>query len=70
MYEIKGRGGGQVVSVLAFYYDDLTSNLADVYSFSVNMCLKRTKINKKRPGLAHFFKDYEISDCYLKYFKS
>ena len=24
--------------------------------FSVILCLKRTKINKKRPGLAHFFK--------------
>ena len=23
--------------------------------FSIILCLKRTKINKKRPGLAHFF---------------
>ena len=28
-----GRGGGQVVSVLAFYSDDLSSNLAEAYSF-------------------------------------
>ena len=28
-----GRGGGQVVSVLAFYSDDPSSNPADDYSF-------------------------------------
>ena len=27
------RGGGQVVRVLAFYYDDLTSNPTEVYNF-------------------------------------
>ena len=26
-----GRGGGQVVSVLAFFYDDPSSNPADAY---------------------------------------
>ena len=51
-----GRGGGQVVSVLAFYSDDPSSNHAEVYNFPVNFLLKRTKINKKRPGLAHFYK--------------
>ena len=30
-----GRGGGQVVSVLAFYSDDPSSNPAEVYNFSV-----------------------------------
>ena len=49
-------GGGQVVSVLVFYSDNLSSNPAEVYNFSVKLLLKRTKINKKRPGLAHFFK--------------
>ena len=29
----KGRGGGQVVSMLAFYSDDPSSNPADVPSF-------------------------------------
>ena len=48
-----GSGGGRVVSVLAFYYDDPSSNPADVYSFYSANCLKRTK---KRPGMAHFFK--------------
>ena len=28
-----GRGGGQVVSVLAFYSDEPSSNPADTYSF-------------------------------------
>ena len=51
-----GRGGRQVVSVLAFYSDDPSSNPAEVYNFPVKLLLKRTKINKKRPGLAHFLK--------------
>ena len=29
----KGRGGGQVVSVLAFYCDNTSSNPADTYNF-------------------------------------
>ena len=29
---------------------------AEVYSFYSVHCLKRTKINKKRPGMAHFLK--------------
>ena len=44
----------KVVSVLAFYSDDPSSNPAEVYNFSVILLLKRTKINKKRPGLANF----------------
>ena len=51
-----GCGGGQVVSVLAFYSDDPSSNPAEVFNFSVKLLLKRTKINKKRPGLAHLKK--------------
>ena len=49
---LEGSGVGQVVSVLA---DDPSSNPAEVYNFSVKLYLKRTKINKKRPGLAHFY---------------
>ena len=45
-----------MVSVLAFYSDDPSSNPAEVYNFSVKLLLKRTKINKKRPGLAHLKK--------------
>ena len=50
-----GRGGGQVVSVLAFYSDDPSLNPADVYNFSVKLLLKRMKINKKEAGVALFF---------------
>ena len=46
-----GRGGGQVVSVLAFYSDNPSSNPAEVYNFSVKLLLKRTKINKKLAGV-------------------
>ena len=45
-----------MVSVLAFYSDDPSSIPAEVYNFSVKLLLKRTKINKKRPGLAQFKK--------------
>ena len=47
---IMGRGGGQVVSVLAFYSDDLSSNPAEACSFSGIFCLKRMNINKKEAG--------------------
>ena len=51
-----GRGVGQVVSVLAFYSNNLSLNPAEAYSFFLKiLSLKRTKINKKRPGLAHFY---------------
>ena len=38
------------------YSDDPSSNHAEVYIFYSDNCLKRTKINRKRPGMAHFFK--------------
>ena len=52
-----GCGGGQVVSVLAFYSDDPSSNPAEVYNFSVKLLLKRTKINKKEAGVGPFKKN-------------
>ena len=42
-----GRGGGQVVSVLTFYFDDPSSNPTEAYIFYVKVVLKN------RPGLAH-----------------
>ena len=53
-----GRGGGQVVSMLALYSEDLSSNPAEVLDFSVELCLKRTKINKKEAGVGPFFKKH------------
>ena len=57
MVLVVGRGGGLVVSVLAFYSDDLCRNPAEVCNFCVKLLLKRKKINKKRPGLAHLKKN-------------
>ena len=37
----QGRGSGQVVSVVAFYSDDPSSNPADAYSFSVKFVFKK-----------------------------
>ena len=51
---ILGRGGGLVVSMLAFYSNHLSSIPVEVYNFSVKMLLKRTKINKKRPELVEY----------------
>ena len=39
-----GRGGGLVVSVLAFYSDNPSLNLADCLN---NFLYKKTKINEK-----------------------
>ena len=53
-----------MVSVLAFYSDDPSSIPAEVYNFSVKLLLKRTKINKKRPGLAQFKKKQIFTKFY------
>ena len=49
-----GRGGGLVVSMLAFYSDDPSSIPAEVYNFYVKLLMKRMKIIKKRLRLVHF----------------
>ena len=47
---MEDRGGGIVVSMIAFYSYDSSSNLPDTFIFSVKCCLKRTKMS---PGLAN-----------------
>ena len=42
-----GRGGGQLVSVLAFLPNDPISNPIEVYNFSVKLFLKITKKQKE-----------------------
>jgi len=42
------RGGGQVVSVLAFYSDDPSSNPAEVYNFSVKIFIEKNENKQKR----------------------
>ena len=45
-----GRGGGQVVSVLAFYSDNPSSDPTDAYNFfSVKFVFEKNENNKKRP---------------------
>ena len=54
LHKIKTRlrgGGCQVVSLLALYSDELSSNPANDFSF---FCLKRTKINKKEARIGQF----------------
>ena len=53
---VGGSGGGQVVSVLAFYSDDPSLNSAEVYSFYSVNCLKRTKIKQKEAEDGTFLK--------------
>ena len=50
-----GRGGGQVVSVLAFYSDDPSSNPADAYSFSVQIVFEKNENKQKEAWVGPFF---------------
>ena len=53
---LMGRGGGQVVTVHAFYSDNPSSNPADVYSFSVQYVFEKNENYQNQNGLAHFSK--------------
>ena len=55
-----GRGGGQVVSVLAFYSDDLSSHPADTYSFSVQVVFEKNQ-NKHKEAVVGPFKNKELT---------
>ena len=50
-----GRGGGQVVSVLAFYSDDPSSNLAEANNFFRIIVCKKNE-NKQKRGVGPLFK--------------
>ena len=47
-----GRGGGLVVSVLAFYSDDP----AEVYNFFCKIVVEKNKNKQKEAGVGPFFK--------------
>ena len=51
---VMGRGGGQVVSALAFYSDDPSSNPADAYRFSVQIVFEKNE-NKQKKGRSWLF---------------
>ena len=58
-------GGGLVVSVIALYSDNPSSNPAEIYVFFAK-CLKTTKIKKKYVGLAHSkFLDLELWNGFI-----
>ena len=57
-----GRGGGLVVSVLAFYSDDPSSNPKEDYIFSVKGSLKRTNKNKKESAVGPLKKENPKSE--------
>ena len=50
-----GRGDGQVVSELAFYSDDLSSNPAEAYSFAVKFVFEKNENKQKEAGVGQFF---------------
>ena len=52
---MKGRGGGQVVNVLAFYSDTPSLNLAEAFSFSVNFVFESNGNKQKEAGVGPFF---------------
>ena len=59
-------GGCQVVSVLAFYFDDPSSNPAEAHCFYVILCLNRTK---ERPGFAPFLQEEQKCKVQLRHEK-
>ena len=52
---VLGRDGGQLVSVLAFYSSDPSSNLAEAYNFSVKFVIEKNENKQKEAGVTHFF---------------
>ena len=50
IFFVLGRGGGHMVSVLAFYPVDQSSNPAESTVFIMSSCLK---INEKEAGIGH-----------------
>ena len=49
-----GRGGCQVVSVLAFYSNDPSSNPAEAYNFSIKFVFEKNK-KTKEAGVGPFY---------------
>ena len=58
MYTISavGRGGRQVVSMLAFYSIDLRLNPTEAYSFSVKFVFEKNENKQKEAGIGQFKK--------------
>ena len=52
---VLGRGGGQLVSVLAFYSDNPSSNPSDTYSFFCKFVFQKKENKQKEAGFGSFF---------------
>ena len=50
-----------MVSVLAFYSDDPSSNPADAYSFSVKFVFEKDENKQNEAGVGTFFKNIKTS---------
>ena len=56
-WEVKGRGGGLAVSILAFHSNDPSLSPVGYFDF----LYEKTKINKKEAGIGpSFFKCWEV----------
>ena len=53
-YTLWGRGGGQVVSVLAFFSDGPGLNPAEAYIFSVKFVFEMNENKQKEAGVGLF----------------
>ena len=51
-----GRGGGQVVIVLAFYSDDPSSNPAEAYSFFCKIVFEKNENKQNEARVDPLFK--------------
>ena len=51
-----GRGGGLVVSVLAFYSDDPSSIPAEVYNFFCKNIVEKNETKQQEAGVGPFLK--------------
>ena len=51
-----------MVSVLALSSDNTSSNPATVYSFSVKMLSKRTRVNKKQSEIGPFLNRHKMKE--------
>ena len=60
-----GRGGGLVVSVLAFYFDDPSSIPAEVLNFFCKNIVEKNENKQKEAGVGPLLKKrmYEIEIC-------
>ena len=60
-----GRGGGQVVRVLAFHSDDPSSNPAEAYSFFFKIVFEKNENKQKEAGVGPiFFKKINLKENY------